>query len=231
MQSHFVGRDFRLHQEFEVSGKFYAPTTGVLNLSLTSHDGSELHSSSLPVSDPLNWIITGNNFSLDASERFKFVFLSVDFQSDEGPKTWHQTLRLIRFKPITINAARVLQELGAFEDEISPDLIDTYQAYCDLSDKVGADLFQDPKKAPEANRAILAHIALQLLPTLSLKLKASHAIDDQKFSRQRLDIAALTEHYSVILFRTLADHFGYEDTTAYEPLITIVSRTDPFTGE
>lgn len=231
MLSHFVGRDFRLHQEFEVAGKFYAPTTGVLNLNLVAQDGSQLHSFSLPVTEPLNWVITGNNFSLEIDERFKFVFLTVDFMSEEGPKTWSQTLRLIRFKPITINSMRVIQELGAFEDEIASDLIDPYQAYCDLSDKLGTDLFQDPKKAPEANKAILAHIVLQLLPTLSLKLKASHAIDDQKFSRQRVDTAALTEHYSVMLFRTLADHFGYEDTTAYEPLITMVSRTDPFTGE
>lgn len=230
MQNHLINRDYRLPREFEIAGKFYAPTTGILAVSLINQDGTVLHSDDLPANNPSLWFVSGDVFTLDQTERLKLIFLNVEFMSDEGPKTYAQSFRLIKFKPITITPERVLAEIGAERDEVDIGLIDPYMAYCELTEKLGMDLFDDPKKAPEANQAILAQLVLNLLPTLALKLKASQAIDDYKFTRNPLNITQLTDSFASRLFKILSTHFGYEDTTSYEPLITFATRTDIITG-
>lgn len=231
MQNHLMSRDYRLPKEFEVAGKFYVPTTGYLTINLIDQTGSVLYSDDLPANNPSAWVIAGDIFTLDATERFKQVFLDVQFQSENSTHIYSESFRVIRFKPITVTPSRVVAELGDTGNEIDLSLIDVYQAYVDLSDKIGADLFADSRKSPEANKAIFAQLVLTLLPTLQFKLKALVAIDDHKIQRLQLDFDALRDHYSVQLNRVLIDHFGYEDRTAYEPLITFATRGDIITGE
>lgn len=231
MQNHLINRDYRLPKEFEVAGKYYAPTSGFLTLNLISQDGTVLHTDDLPANNPSLWVIAGDIFTLDNTERFKYVFLTVEFTSNNENVIYQESFRVIRFKPITVTPARVLAELGDTGNEIDTGLIDSYQAYCDLSEKIGTDLFADPRKSPEANNAIFAHLVITLIPTLHLKLKSLVAIDDHKTQRFSLDMDALRDHYSSQLFRILRDHFAYEDTTAYEPLLTFATRSDIITGE
>lgn len=231
MKNHFQKRDYKLPTEFEVEGIFYRPTDDDdMQVQIVDAEEMVLFDESFDPNDPDEWLIPGDSLELEPDELAKDVFLTVSFVVGEEPLLYQQHFRIIRQKPITVTPNALRATVGANIDELPSEVLDIYGSYLDISERIGDDLFADPKKVRVANRLIHLYCLLQQLPTLQMRLLHSRAVDDHKFTRDRIDYDKLNDTLMREYETLLAQEFGYSEQVADEPLVTIVSRDDPFGG-
>jgi hypothetical protein len=229
MITHIPTKALKLPKEYLVADEYLVPT-GPIIVTILDLLGDVVGSHTI---DQLNgvYLLPNTHLGLVGPELAKSFFLQINFTIDDIDYEVIESLRVIRFKPITVTTTQVRSQVGASIEEMPDASIDIYGSYLELCEKLNADIFSDPSKLLKSNRLILLHTLIKELPTLSLRLLSSRAVDDHKFTRNRINIkevsAQLNSEYELLLvsdFNKLAEIID-------EPLLTIVQRSDPFSGE
>ncbi len=222
----------KLPKEFTVNDEFYAPDPAEdLYVVLRDVSGAALGNKVyLDLAEP-DWLVPASNFSLDANELSKFLFMEVTFVSKGQQINWSSPVRVVRFKPITVTPLQVRNLLGASNEELPDSVFDIYAGYLEVSEILNQDLFTDVSKVSHANKALLLHVAISQIPTLPLRLLKTREVDDHKMTRQSIDYVTLQGELYANFRSLLVNHFNYVPVDDYEPLLTVVSVTDPLTGE
>lgn len=222
----------KLPKEFLVNDQFFTPDPAEdLYVELRDVSGATLGSRIyLDLAEP-DWLVPASNFSLAVDELSKFLFMEVTFITDGQQITWSSPVRVVRFKPITVTPLQVRNLLGASNEELPDSVFDVYAGYLEVSEILNADLFSDVTKVVHANKALLLHVAITQIPTLPLRLLKTREVDDHKMTRQSIDYVTLQGELYAQFRSLLVNHFNYVPVDDYEPLLTVVSVTDPLTGE
>ncbi len=222
----------KLPKEFLVNEEFFTPDPAEdLYVELRDVSGATLGSRIyLDLAEP-DWLVPASNFSLAVDELSKFLFMEVTFITDGQQITWSSPVRVVRFKPITVTPLQVRNLLGASNEELPDSVFDVYAGYLEVSEILNADLFSDVTKVVHANKALLLHVAITQIPTLPLRLLKTREVDDHKMTRQSIDYLTLQGELYAQFRSLLVNHFNYVPVAEYAQLLTVVSVTDPLTGE
>lgn len=229
MRDHIVGRPLFLGPEFELMGLYLTPA-GDIEVEVMTADGTVVHTYVL-VLGSTGFILPSDHLTLDIMDLSKVFFLNIRFLSGTSPVEFTEPVRVIRFKPITVSADQIRQFLGASSEEVTDQSLDIYGSYLELSSLLGRDLFSDLSFLTKANRLLLLHVLLKQLPTLPIKLINSRAVDDHKTVRNKIDFDRLQGQLQNEYDSLLYTDFGLTSDLIEEPLLTVVSLTDPYSGQ
>lgn len=229
MLNHITGRDLKLPKEYLVADEYLMPT-GDVTVTILGITGDVVGEH---IIQPQNnvYMVPSTHFGLAGMELAKPLFLQISFTIDDIDHEVMQPLRVIRFKPITVTPKDVRSQVGATLEEMPDSGFDIYGSYLELCEKLGADIFADSQKLLKANRLLLLHVLIKELPTLSLRLLNSRSIDDHKFTRNRINIEEIGNQLKSEYELLMISEFSQVSELIEEPLLTIVNRSDPFTGE
>lgn len=229
MINHVTGKALKLPKEYLVADEYLVPTdtVGVTILDIT---GNVIGNHFIDADNGV-YMVPSTHFGLAGMELAKPLFLQISFTIDDIDHEVMQPLRVIRFKPITVTPKDVRSQVGATLEEMPDSGFDIYGSYLELCEKLGADLFADSQKLLKANRLLLLHVLIKELPTLSLRLLNSRSIDDHKFTRNRINIEEIGNQLKSEYELLMVSEFSQVSELIEEPLLTIVNRSDPFTGE
>lgn len=230
MLNHTQNRDFKLPRMFNISGAYFSPDDGDIEVELIDALGTVVANTYWSWDEPGDWVLPASNFQIEEGAYVLDLFLNVKFTAQGELHHFSDHLRVIRFKPITVtpNALRLM--LGANAEEMPDETFDVYGAYVEISERIGSDLFADLTKARVANRLITLKTLLSQIPTLQLRLMQSRAVDDHKFTRAKINYDQLKGELLSEYETLLGTEFGYQEILEAEPLLTVVSRTDPYSG-
>lgn len=229
MINHIAGRVLKLPKEYLVDDLYLTPTDEII-VEILDATGNVLGSHSI---DPDNGVYTVPNthLGLAGMELAKSIFVQLSFTIDDNDYQIMQIVRVIRFKPITVTPNQLRLQVGATIEEMPDAGFDIYGSYLELCERVGSDIFLDPTKLAKANRLIFLHCLIKELPTLSLRLMRSRAVDDHKFQRNRVDLNEVGNQLKSEFELLLVSDFNQVVERIDEPLLTIVQRSDPFLGD
>lgn len=229
MINHVTGRDLKLPKEYLVADEYLMPT-GEVTVTILGITGDVVGEHIIQPQNSV-YMVPSTHFGLAGMELAKQLFLQISFTIDDIDHEVMQPLRIIRFKPITVTPKDVRSQVGATLEEMPDSGFDIYGSYLELCEKLGADLFADSQKLLKANRLLLLHVLIKELPTLSLRLLNSRSIDDHKFTRNRINIEEIGNQLKSEYELLMVSEFSQVSELIEEPLLTIVNRSDPFTGE
>lgn len=228
MKDYAVGHQLILPSEFELSGRFIQPT-GPITVEVLGLDGSVFDTYALDLG-PTGYAVPLDHLTLEQTDLAKVFFLQIEMVSDSETIKTMVPVRIVRFKPITVSAEQIRQALGANFEEIPDSSLDIYGAYLELSATLSEDLFSDITRMSKANRLIQLHVMLKQLPTLPIKLLNSRSVDDHKFTRNKIDFEMLKGQLQAEYDSLIYTDFGLTSDLIEEPLLTVVTLTDPFLG-
>lgn len=229
MLNHITGRALKLPKEYLVADEYLMPT-GDVTVTILGITGDVVGEHIIQPQNSV-YMVPSTHFGLAGMELAKPLFLQISFTIDDIDHEVMQPLRVIRFKPITVTPKDVRSQVGATLEEMPDSGFDIYGSYLELCEKLGADLFADSQKLLKANRLLLLHVLIKELPTLSLRLLNSRSIDDHKFTRNRINIEEIGNQLKSEYELLMVSEFSQVSELIEEPLLTIVNRSDPFTGE
>ena len=229
MINHVTGKALKLPKEYLVADEYLVPTDTVV-VTILDITGNVIGNHFIDADNGV-YMVPSTHFGLADMELAKPLFLQISFTIDDIDHEVMQPLRIIRFKPITVTPNDVRSQVGATLEEMPDSGFDIYGSYLELCEKLGADLFADSQKLLKANRLLLLHVLIKELPTLSLRLLNSRSIDDHKFTRNRINIEEIGNQLRAEYELLMISDFSKESELINEPLLTIVNRSDPFTGD
>lgn len=228
MQNHVAFKPFKLPKEYLVGDDYLVPNDTV-TVSVLDHTGNELGKHYIDAENGF-YTLPATHLGLAELELAKPLFLQLSFTIDDINYDVSQTIRLIRFKPITITPTQLRSQVGATTEEMPDSGFDIYGSYLELCERVGTDIFADATRMMKANRLILLHTLIKELPTLSLRLLSSRAVDDHKFTRNRINVQEIGNQMKSEYELLLINDFNQTVEQIDEPLLIVVPRPDPFSG-
>lgn len=229
MINHVASRPLKLPKEYLIGDEYLAPTDTV-SVSILDATGSVVGNHFIDQESGV-YQVPSTHLGLADMELAKSLFLQISFTLEDIDYEFMQAIRVIRFKPITVTVSQVRSQFGASIEEMPDSGFDIYGSYLELCEKLGADIFSDSTKLQKANRLILLHTLIKELPTLSVRLLNSRSVDDHKFTRNRFNVTEVGAHLKSEYELLMISDFSKETELVDEPLLTIVDRTDPFSGE
>ena len=228
MLNHLTSRDLKLPKEYLVQDEYLMPT-GDLTVTILDIAGTVVNQHIISPQNQM-YMVPSTSFGLADMELAKPLFIQISFTIEAMDYQVMQPIRVIRFRPITIQPSDIRSQLGASVEEMPDSGFDIYGSYLELCDKVGADIFSSPAKLLKANRLLLLHILIKELPTLSLRLLNSRSVDDHKFTRNKINVDEIGNQLKSEYELLLTSEFSVVSELIEEPLLTIVQRSDPYTG-
>lgn len=171
--------------------------------------------------------------SIPPGTQHRTLFVNIRFVANGQLHERRHHLYLVPFIPLTVTEETVRQVLGLPVTDLSDREIRIYPAYFRLladAPAIEAALASGMNAALRANRAIAIEAALELVPSLALRVAQKMKSEDQEFSRfNNIDWNALT----MSLEGELADLLDHINNVAEVPTVSHFSwanPTDPITG-
>lgn len=229
----FSGDDHTVLIDYIVDGEHVIPTSA--SVTVRDHVGNPLISNSVldVTSTQVSFEVSGANNTLVGSNVVESRFLNVYFLYEGRQYRRDLSYRITEFVPLSVTAEDVRSEIGVDQSELADHEVDLLRAYHQLvtdygsafSDSltVGTSLFM------EANEAVVLRAAINLIPSLNLRVGVQISAEENKFQRMsEFD----PDHIQNVLASRLAaimDLITGEDATTVDPL-TLVTPTDVITG-
>lgn len=228
MKNSVVGKSILLPKEFLVDDQYHIPTD-TLTVSILNTNGEIIGTHNIDQESGV-YLLPPRHLTIPVDELSADYFLNFRFTIEDITYELMEPVRITRFKPITVTPSLIRNQVGATIEEMPDSSFDIYGSYLEVCQRVGSDIFTLPTKVLKANRLILLYSLLKELPTLSMRLLQSRAVDDHKYSRNKINIKAIQEMITAEYETLLAVEFELVEPMIEEPLLTVVQRSDPFTG-
>lgn len=216
-------------KDFYIQGRYLTPDAGNVAVVVYNDQGVEEYSSVGSFDAPYH-ILAGELMFTSLDAAYEFFTIKVTFQSNGRSHTFKDIIRLQRDPMIYTDENAVRNLLGASEKELPNEEIDIYGAFAELSVEIGIDFISDNSNIKNANDLITYHEALKQLDSLELKLLKSDEFDDIRQARlAKFNYEAMKARLTNVYIR-LKNNFAEEFVVGDNPLLTVVTRTDPFLG-
>jgi hypothetical protein len=221
--------DDLVFSSFVINDEEFTPDAGVVRVRLRNREGVVTYDDS-PAFD--NYIvIPESEFGVIPAEDANVMFsLILDFQSEGRDRVIREFIRVEKHTFIFVTPENVRAVLGVTENELPDNDIDLYSRYYAINQSLGVDVLDAAYDAKDGNELILYEEALRQTLFLELKLLKSFNIDDIRKSRLgTFDFQALRDRFETLI-RELRVKFNEEEVLPTTPLLSVVARTDPFSG-
>lgn len=166
--------------DFIVDGDFVDPSSATFII--RDHTGAQLDSG--PVIDGQVTVPAALNEILDPWEN---RYISVVFSYNGGTHFFRESYSLSEFIPLSARPRSVRDILGVDQKELPDDAIDVTEAYFQLLDQRGPAFSEALSLTGERNRAlnqaVILQAALNVLPSLPLRLMITVRTEDSSASR------------------------------------------------
>lgn len=163
-----------------VDEDFVIPSTATATV--RDQAGAVVHTSTLDTSTT-SAVLSIPATEISAGRDFETLFVQVRFIVNGRLHEQSHTIYLTPFVPLTATAADVRQILGIPPTELEDGQIRIYPAYFRLAPQIGPALTAGNAQALAANRAVALEAALELIPSLELRIGQKLKSEDQEFSR------------------------------------------------
>lgn len=175
-----AGTDVTVPIDFIVDGDFVEPDSATFVV--RGHDGASLATGSVS-----NKQVTVAAASNAISSAWENRYISVTFIYGGGTHTLKASYRLSDFLPLTGTPQGVRDTLGVDSRELPDDAIDLNEAYFQLLEVGGAGISEaltlTGQRNQSVNMAVVLRAALNVLPSLPLRLMISVREEDSSASR------------------------------------------------
>jgi hypothetical protein len=221
--------DDLIFSDFVINDEQFTPDSGVVRVRLKARNGEVFYDDS-PAFDA-HIVIPASEFgTLLDNEPNKMFTLILNFQSEGRSRVFRDFIRLEKHTFIFVTPDNVRASLGVSASELPDSDVDLYSRYYAINESLGIDILAEQYNPTDANELILYEEALRQTLFLELKLLKSFSIDDIRKTRlANFDFEALRQRFEGLV-RELRTKFVPEQASPIIPLLTIVARTDPFTG-
>jgi hypothetical protein len=186
---YFADEDVTIPIEYVVEGEYIVPTAAVVSLRNNSGvlDDTIVNQTLDVTTTNTSLVISAakNSVETDALFSNRYVKLTFTYRL----KTYHKVIQysVMDFVPMTGTPGDVRSQLGLDDVELQDKDIDLNRAYFDLlvqdSYELSTNLVSGTRTALVANEAIVLQAALNLVPSLRLRVAASLESEDSKFQR------------------------------------------------
>lgn len=227
----YVGEDALVPFQFLVDGEFVSPSAA--SYSVRDNDGTVvLGPLAVNLSTPLTeYVVTvlGANNSVGAGLDFENRTVELQFIYQGETYRLRKSYRVTRFLLYTSTAADVRRALGVLDHELSDDDVDLTLAYFEVRDavtqaKLDAALVAGNSSTLYANLAVTLRAAINLVPTLQLRVAQATQDDNLKFTRlSKLDFDKLADQLMAFYDTAL---LGI-DTSTNATDLTLLSLSTP----
>jgi len=230
-----AGADITIQVDYEVDGEFVIPNSA----SVTLYYGDGTADTTI-VNQPLDVTSTSAPVTIPSSKNqipagkvleTRYLVVSFVYNGNSYQRRYHY--KLIPFVPLLATPDQVRAELGVDDVELPDDHIDLYRAYLDI--KARGDIDVDPllssgsREALVVNEIIVLQAAINLMPSLRLRVSEAMTSEDSRFQRFRnADFDALEQAFRSRLndlVASLSTQPGVAPT-----LLMVSSPKDPVTG-
>jgi len=217
-------------KDFEIQGRFLTPDASNVAVVVYNDQGVEAYSKVFSFDPAYYYVMAGELLFASLDAAYEFFTIKVTFQSNGKSHTFKDIIRLQRDPMIYTDENSVRTILGASEKELPNEEIDIYGAYAELSVDLGISFISNNSNIKNANDLITYHEALKQLDSLELKLLKSDEFDDIRQARlAKFDYVGMKARLTNVYIRLL-NNFTEEFVVGDSPLLTVVTRTDPFLG-
>jgi len=222
--------DDLVFSDFVINDEEFTPDSGVVRVRLRDREGTVIYEDSPAFNDHI--VISESEFGTIPTDEPNIMFtLILNFDSEGRSRVLREFIRIEKHTFIFVTPENVRAALGVSEAELPDNQIDLYTRYYAVNESLGIDILDPAYDAREANELILYEEALRQTMFLELKLLKSFAIDDIRKSRLgQFDFQSLRDRFEA-LTRELRIKFVPEQILPTTPLLEVITRTDPFTGE
>lgn len=223
-----AGEDIGLQIDFLHEGQFVLPTAATYELR-----------------DPSGALLIGGALSLDGALTIPAIhnllamglpfsdrILSWRFTHGGRPMQGRLSYRVHNFVPLSVTPENVRMELGIDHLELPDAHIDLLAAYFQLESTLMAPLAAGGLPALAANQAVVLQAALNLIPSLSLRVGATIRSEDHLFTRSaKLDFERIEASLTARLAKLIATATGAVlDLSAGITIFQITTPADAVTG-
>jgi hypothetical protein len=238
MRYEVAGRDVTVTVRFMVDGDFVVPDASSVTYTLRGNDG-------LPVAGQTDVAVgttdsqTETNITIAAvrngkAKDFENRFVTVEFKVAGQAYSATTAYRLIDWLGVTVTGDDVRSFIGLDSHELADAELDLHASYYEIKKQLGGTVFDDALTAGDdktlgANRAVLCHQVLRLVPSLRLRTVQREATDTASFDRYKtIDWSAIASLASAELAAGLSAIAGsaVDEVTIFQ----LTTRTDPVTG-
>lgn len=236
MQSRTAGEDQLFFVDILVDGEFAVPDAGSIKLTLRDNPGSIFtgFNAVAQVDTNLSTVLVTVPSAQNSigSALFETRYVKLDYKVGGRPFSESFMYRLTPFLPIQSTERDVRGLVGADEKELPDEDIDLVKSYFILLDEYGAAfgtaLTDSTVGGLYANQAIAIHAALEVLPSLQLKIRQVEKFNNAESQRGKIDFEQLKEDLQELLTRNLEQVFSANVTS--QVVLMVSSPTDVITG-
>lgn len=222
------------------TGDYVTPDLGSVRYTVRDNDGAVVDGQVdvLVTTDPLT---VQSTLVIPAAAntlvgRFAYRTVVVSFSAGGVP---HQTKLRYRITPWlnhTVQPAQVRSYFGVNTSELADDDIDLMEAYLQVETEIGDPalletlLSSGDARQININNAILYRAALNVLPSIQLRLAQEEADGSKRYTRfARLDMTKLEQATMALYTQAMADATGIP--TPAKTLFMLSTQSDPITGD
>lgn len=174
---------------------------------------------------------------LDGTNRIETRQVRVTYIVDNVRYYIEKKYRIIPQMNVHVEGHDVLNELGLFEEDYDPNSISLVNAYLHVENVLGQTqletyLSQGSLNTLRANDAIKIRAAIDLIPSLMMRVGARHVTDNVQFHRfEGPDWELLKKRLLVQYEKALQPLLEQTGSTTERAYILTTERADPVTGE
>ena len=227
----FANRDVSVGVQFRIRGDYVIPDEGTVTYTVYDSSGeayADLTNQSGPDGSSVGSIeVPASKNTLEGDVGFRWVIVRWKKEGLSYQDTYHYAL--IPFAPVAVTPERVRSLLGVNETEVLDSEVDAIEAYLSLNETLRTALSFGGRTTWIVNEILARRVALNLMPTLQLRVAAVLKTQNSEFQRLRaIDFRKLEASLMSDIDTLEAEVTGIASVT---PVFGVGSnRTDPITG-
>lgn len=213
---------------FRVGDNLYSPDSGDVTVIIRDNSGTSVYDQTF-AHDAFPHNVDSSTFDIPVGQTLTHYHGTVTFQSGGLNVSQRVLIEVVQFVPFIYSEMDVLYLLGVKEDELDPKTINLHLTKQYLESELEIPLFDTALNNLIDNDLILYKAALDQIPTLALKARQEHKIDDHTEKRFRVDFNELQAQLNGVYLGLVNKRTGQESIA--EPLLTAVPMVDVITGQ
>lgn len=203
----------------------YVPDAGNVNIIVKDTLGGETHNGSVSFDAKLS---VPQGVLLVSSTPLRFFSITITFQCEGVTRVYRDIIRAHTDYMLIYGPQDVRNMLGVSREELPDTDVDLYLSLSDLYDEFQTDFYNID--IMQSNRLVLYKECLRQCPSLGLKALQKNEADDIRKTRfANVNIKALREDIEN-RYNALRSSLSIGDPIPVDPILSFVTRTDPFTG-
>lgn len=223
-----LGEQWIIQAPFRVGDNLYSPDSGDVTVIIRDNSGTSVYDQTF-AHDAFPHNVDASAFNLPEGQSLTHFHGTVTFQSGGLNVSQRVLIEVVQFVPFIYSEMDVLYLLGVKEDELEPSTLNLYRTKQFLESELGITLFDTVLNNVIDNDIVLHKAALEQIPTLALKARHEHRIDDHAEKRFRVDFKELQSTLRGVYLSLVNKRIGQESIA--EPILTAVPMVDVITGQ